>query len=140
MPRPWHRGGLAVRATGVRKAGTLSAVMDVAREVARLQQLRVRPEPDRSISGLISAVAAEAQRARKRLGSFVDLWEGVVPPQLASHTRVVALRGGIAHVTVDSSSTAFEIDRRLREGMEGDLRRAWGKTLIRVKITVGSMR
>ena len=85
-------------------------------------------------------MAAEARRAQGRLGSFVDLWEGLVPGEVASHTRVVAVRGGIAHVTVDTSSTAYEIDRLLREGLEQQLRRAYGKTLVRVKVTVGRFR
>jgi hypothetical protein len=113
---------------------------DAAREIARLQEQRVRPEPERSIGGLVSAVAVEAQQAQKRLGSFVDLWEGLVPPEVASHTKVVGLRGGVAHVTVDTSSTAYQIDRCLREGLEQQLRRAYGKTLTRVKVTVGKFR
>jgi hypothetical protein len=113
---------------------------DAAREIARLQECRVRPEPERSIGDLVSEVAAAAKQAQKRLGSFVDLWEGLVPPELASHTRVVAVRGGVAHVTVDTSSTAYEIDRCLREGLEQKLRRAYGKTLMRVKVTVGQFR
>ncbi|MHC4128624.1 MAG: DciA family protein [Planctomycetota bacterium] len=100
----------------------------------------MRPEPDRTIGGLVSAVATEAKQAQKRLGSFVDLWEGLVPAEVASHTRVVALRGGVAHVTVDTSSTAYQIDRCLREGLEQQLRRAYGKTLTRVKVTVGKFR
>jgi hypothetical protein len=110
---------------------------DAAEQIARLREQRVRPEPDRTIGGLVSAVAREARRAQGRLGSFVDLWEGLVPAELASHTKVVAMRGGIAHVTVDASSAAYEIDRRLREGLEEQLRRAYGKTLVRVKVTVG---
>jgi len=113
---------------------------DAADQIARLQNQRVRPEPDRSIVGLVSSMAAEARRAQKRLGSFVDLWEGLVPAEVAAHTKVVALRGGVAHVTVDTSSTAYEIDRCLREGLEQQLRRAYGKTLIRVKVTVGRFR
>ncbi|MHC4218099.1 MAG: DciA family protein [Planctomycetota bacterium] len=113
---------------------------DAFERIARLQEQHRRPEPDRSIGGLVSSVAVEAERTQQRLGSFVDLWEGLVPADVASHTRVVGLRGGVAHVTVDSSSTAYEIDRRLREGLEQQLRRAYGKTLIRVKVTVGEFR
>jgi hypothetical protein len=113
---------------------------DAAQEIARLRELRARPELDRSIGGLVSAVAADAKHAQKRVGSFVDLWEGLVPAELAPHTRVVGIRGGVAHVTVDSSCTAFEIDRCLREGLEQQLRRAYGKTLMRVKVTVGRPR
>jgi hypothetical protein len=113
---------------------------DAAEQIARLQAQRSRPEPDRTIGDLVSSVVKEAKRAQGRLGSFVDLWEGLVPAEIASHTKVVAMRGGIAHVTVDTSSTAYEIDRRLREGLEQQLRRAYGKTLVRVKVTVGRFR
>jgi hypothetical protein len=122
------------------EAGTLTPMPDAADQIARLQRQRGRAEPDRSIGGLVSSLAAEAKRAQKRLGSFVDLWEGLVPFEVASHTRVVGLRGGIAHVTVDTSSTAYELDRCLREGLEQQLRRAYGKTLLRVKVTVGQFR
>ncbi len=67
----------------------------------------------------------------------MDLWENVVPADLSPHTRITALRGGVAHVTVDNSATAYELDRRLREGLEQQMRRAFGKTLVRVKISVG---
>ncbi len=110
---------------------------DAAQKLARLQALRVRSEPDRSIGALIAAVAGRAKRDQKRLGSFVDLWEGVMPPELAARSRVVTVRGGVVHVSVDSSSAAYEVDRRLREGAEQQLRRAYGKTLLRVKVTVG---
>lgn len=105
----------------------------------RLRALRARPMRSAAIGGLVADMAAGARRAEKRLGSFVDLWEGVLPPELAVRTTVSALRGGVAHVVVDSSATAWEIDRRLREGLEHDLRRAFGRTLVRVKLTVGEV-
>ncbi len=92
-----------------------------------------------SISPLVAGKAAEARRTERGLGSFVDLWEGVVPRELAMRTRVTALRGGVAHVAVDSSSTAWELDRLLREGVQEQLRRAYGRTLMRVRITVGDV-
>ena len=110
-----------------------------ARMIEKLREWRRRPEPELSIGPLISDRATYAKRAEKRLGSFVDLWEGVMPGELTCRTRVTSLRSGVAHVTVDSSSTAYEIDRQLREGLEQQLRQAFGKTLIRVRITVGEL-
>ena len=49
------------------------------------------------------------------------------------------MRSGVAYVTVDSSSTGYELDRRLREGLEQQLRQAFGKTLVRVRISVGKL-
>ncbi len=62
----------------------------------------------------------------------------MLPDALASHTRVTAVRGGVVHVTVDTSATAYELDRRLREGLEQQMRRAYGKTFVRVRVKVGS--
>ena len=109
------------------------------RMIEKLREWRGRPERDLSIGPLISERATYAKRAEKRIGSFVDLWEGVMGGELACRTRVTALRSGVAHVTVDSSSTAYEVDRQLREGLEQKLRQAFGKTLIRVRITVGQL-
>ncbi len=107
---------------------------------ARLEQLRnwrARPDREVAIGSLIDAKLADAQRTRKRLGSFVELWETVLPDELAAHTRVTGIRGGVVQVAVDSSATAYELDRRLREGLEEQMRRAYGKTFVRVRITVG---
>ena len=112
---------------------------DAPTQLLKLQEWRGRREPETDIGPLIAQRAVEARRAERRLGSFVDLWEGVIPGELACHTRVTSLRSGVAYVTVDSSSTGYEIDRRLREGLEHQLRQAFGKTLIRVKISVGEL-
>ena len=90
-----------------------------------------------AVGPVIASTLAEAQRAKKHLGSFVELWESVLPDELAVHTRVTGLRSGVVQVTVDTSATAYELDRCLREGVEQQIRRAFGKTLLRVKITVG---
>ncbi len=50
---------------------------------------------------------------------------------------MTAIRGGVVQVTVDTSATAYELDRRLREGLEQQMRRAYGKTFVRVKVKVG---
>ena len=111
---------------------------DPARRLEQLRNWRMRPERDDAIASLIDARAADAERTRKRLGSFVELWETVLPDDLATHTRVTAIRGGVVQVTVDSSATAYELDRCLREGLEEQMRRAYGKTFVRVKVQVVS--
>ena len=110
---------------------------DVSNRVEQLRAWRARPEREVAVGPLIESKLADARRAQKQLGSFVELWESVLPAELAVHTRVTGLRSGVVHVTVDTSATAYELDRCLREGLEQQMRRAYGKTLMRVKITVG---
>ena len=106
--------------------------------IGQLRNWRARPDRAVAIGSLIEAKRVEVERVRKRLGSFVELWETVLPDELAAHTRVTAIRGGVVHVTVDTSATAYELDRRLREGLEQQMRRAYGKTFVRVKVKVES--
>ena len=106
-------------------------------DIEQLRNWRARPDREVAIGSLIEEKLVEAERVRKRLGSFVELWETVLPDELAAHTRVTAIRGGVVQVTVDSSATAYELDRRLREGLEQQMRRAYGKTFVRVKVKVG---
>ena len=110
---------------------------DPAGRLEQLRNWRARPDRVVAIGPLIDAKLADAQRTRKRLGSFVELWETVLPDELAAHTRVTGIRGGVVRVSVDTSATAYELDRRLREGLEEQMRRAYGKTFVRVRITVG---
>ena len=112
-------------------------VSTAAHRVEQLRAWRARPEREVVVRPLIESKLADAHRAQKQLGSFVELWEAVLPAELALHTRVTGLRSGVVHVTVDTSATAYELDRCLREGLEQQMRRAFGKTLMRVKITVG---
>jgi hypothetical protein len=91
-------------------------------EIERLRALQQRPQRDLSIEGIIRATAETARKTQKRLGSIIDLWEELVPQELAARTRIDHIRGGTLHVSVDSSSTAYELDRLLRESLERDLR------------------
>ena len=68
-------------------------------------------------------MAQRADRTQQRLGAFVDLWEALLPAEVAGRTRVSALRGGVVMVVADSAATAYELDRRLRGGLESELRR-----------------
>jgi hypothetical protein len=97
---------------------------------------RARPGRDLSIAPLIAATADSASRAHKKLGELIEVWETVVPPSLACHTSLTGLRRGVLHVTVDSSSSLFELDRQLRSGLTDQLRREFRGSLVRVKARI----
>lgn len=86
--------------------------------------------------GVVQSTAENARRTHKRLGSIIDLWELLVPAELATRTRIQHMRGGMLHVHVDSSATAYELDRLLREGLEQEIRSRYRGTLARVRVRV----
>ncbi len=116
----------------------MTTMSDALKTLERLRRLRSRPGPDTSIAELVAATARDAMRTHKRLGSLIQLWESLIPKDLANHTRVSGIRGGVGHVVVDSAATAYELDRHLRGGLEDQIRQRYPATLTRIKVTVGN--
>lgn len=114
----------------------MESAEQAARAIERLREYRVRRKPDLSVTPMIEAIARRSTRAEKRLGQLVDLWEAGIPPEIAAHTRLKSLRGGVLHATADSAAVAYELDRLLREGLLATLRKSYNGPLSRVRVTV----
>ena len=110
---------------------------EALQRLERLRQRRTRSEADPSIGRVVSGVAERAARTQRRLGALTDVWESLVPAEIVARTRLTSLRGGVARVVVDSASTAYELDRMLRGGLEQQLRRRFRGTLMRIRISIG---
>jgi hypothetical protein len=108
-----------------------------AREIERLRALRVRRRRDTSIGEVVTRTRDHASSVERRLGRLIEAWETVVPGELAARTAITSLRGGVVHVTADSSPVAYEVNRLLREGGLTLLRSRTGAAVARVKVTVG---
>src|SRR5436190_4217001 len=106
-------------------------------EIERLRKHRARPGREMSTATTISAIAGDTTRTHKKLGQLIELWEQLVPADLASQTSITSLRGGIAQVQVNSAAAGFEIDRLLRSRLLVQLRGGFAGTLHRVKVKVG---
>ncbi|MEM7228341.1 MAG: DciA family protein [Planctomycetota bacterium] len=110
---------------------------DPSRELLRICANRQRPQRTLGVTKLIERVEHNARKTEKRLGQLTALWESVVPPELAVHTRLVGLRGGTLDVIADSAPVRYELDRLLRGGGEHSLRRRYRGSLRSVRIRVG---
>ncbi len=106
------------------------------RQIEQLRRHRVRGGRDPSITRFVEAVQDQATRSHRKLGQLIDLWEQVIPPEIARRTALTGLRGGTAHVAVDSASTSYEVDRLLREGALGVLKRQFKGSLHRVRVRI----
>jgi hypothetical protein len=111
-----------------------------AREIDRLRAARAWRTKDLAITDIVAAAQRQATEVYRRLGELIELWEAHVPEEIAAHTRLTAVRGGVLHVAVDSSAIAYELDRFLREGLLLTLRQQHRRTLTRVKVTLAPMK
>lgn len=109
--------------------------------LTRLDQLRARrarPQPKWSIDGLIDAVEKDSRKRQRNLGELIELWERLLPPEVARQTKLQTFRAGVLTVIVETSPARFELDRALRGGLEAALRQAFRGSLVRVKVIVGT--
>jgi len=98
--------------------------MAVDRHEQRLRQFAARPrpaEPDLSLTFLRDTFKRDVEKPMKQLVQLAALWGQLVPPELASHTKLESLSRGVLRVAVDSSSRLYELDRLLRSGLQSQL-------------------
>ena len=106
----------------------------------RLRQLQAWRGPaqrTRTMGDAIASLQRSAEKTHRQLGSFVEAWDALLPSELSSQTCVEAKRGGVVHVRVGNASDAWELDRRLREGLLGELRSRCSGAISRVQVRVG---
>ncbi len=107
---------------------------------SRLESLRshrTRPERDASMHAIFEATSKSLDRARKRLSGAGAAWQAVCPPDLADLVQVDGLRHGVLTLRVRNSAASYELDRRLREGLETLLIAQSRAPVRRVKVVVG---
>ena len=107
------------------------------RELEERRQQRVFPPRDDSMAFVSAMFKRDIARPFKQLGELVELWEQLLPAELVAATRLESLSRGVLSVAVDSSARLYDLDRRLREGLERELiTRHRGPAFRRVKLRV----
>ena len=106
--------------------------------LARIAPYRKRREFDPSIESILDTTRKKARRDEKRLASFTEAWEMLVPPDVLASCRLAGARGSTITIEVDSSPAKYELDRLLRNGLEANLRRLYTGPLTKIRTRLGS--
>jgi hypothetical protein len=78
------------------------------------------------------------QKPFKQLHAMAEVWSQLVPAHLVKKTRLVSLQRGVLQVMVDSSSTLYELDRLLRQGLQMQIiREHKGPAVSRIQLRIG---
>jgi hypothetical protein len=98
--------------------------------IERLEGLR----PSRAIrerktdtTQLFASIAREQKRAAKALGGVAEVFEAIVPPELARECGLAGMRGGLLTIEACSSAARYALDRFLRDGGEAALVRGFAE-------------
>ncbi len=102
------------------RLGARDRLTPAARRLELLRSRRTRTAPDRSIQNPVTAIALQLQQAKRDAGPMAQLWNELIPQELARHTRL-RLDKGTLRVSVTDSSCRFALDRLLRAGIQDQL-------------------
>ena len=109
-------------------------MLDPINEIENLREWRSRKGRDLSIIGAVEGIQTSARQSHRKLGELIDLWNELLPDDLARASRLRGIRGGLLQVEVESSAKLYDIDRRFREGRLQELRSRYHGTLVRGKL------
>ena len=105
----------------------------------RLRRVKARPEPDMSLAFLAQQFEHQVAKPFAQMGPITTLWQELVPPHLLAHTKLMGLSRGVLRVIVDSASVHYELDQRLRKGLEQQLIARHTGSLSRIRLQVGEI-
>lgn len=105
-----------------------------------LRHWRNRVERDLSLQFMQAEFKNEIQKPYKQLCQMTEVWTTLVPADLQAKTRLESLSRGVLRVIVDSSSSLYELDRLLRQGLEQQIIVAHkGPAVRKIQLRVGQV-
>ena len=108
------------------------------RRLDRLRQWRNRPPRDQTLAFLVDHVKAQVVRPHRQVGQLAELWQELVPAEMADRTTLASFTRGILTVHVPDSALLYQLDRLLRGGIEQQLRQRSKTTLRSVRLKVSA--
>jgi hypothetical protein len=74
-----------------------------------------------------------AKRVRQ-VGKLADVWDEVLPRELAEHTSLLGFTRGVLTVGVDSASHRFLLQTQLQAGLKKKIQSHFGGAIRRIKL------
>lgn len=73
----------------------------------------------------------------RQIGRLAEVWDDLIPPNLAEHTALEGFRSGTLTVIVDSSPHRFQLRQLLDGGLLGEIRSRFSGALNKVRLIPG---
>ena len=109
---------------------------DASIKIEQLRKWRSRRKKDLSIDSVIRVFCRSLKKTNTQLVQLQVAWKEFVPQRLQQVAVPIALRSGVLEVSVDSSPTAFQINRLIRSGLLRQLQQRCGGTLRQIRVRV----
>ena len=108
---------------------------------AKLQTIWQQRQFFRNPSALAEPIALLMKRTLgkkvKQLSRLSEIWDEVVPEQIARHTALESFNRGVLTVTVDSSTHRFQLQSLINGGLGKLIQQQFGGAINRIKLLPG---
>ena len=105
------------------------------RTVWQQRQFDHRASPiSRPLTSLMKYTLAKRVR---QLSKLSEVWDDVVPQEIAEHTALESFNRGVLSVLVDSASHRFQLQTMLDGGLTGEIRARFSGALNKIKLVMG---
>jgi len=73
----------------------------------------------------------------KQLSKLAEVWDEVIPEEIAEHTALDSFNHGTLTVVVDSSPHRFQLNMLLAGGLKKEIQKRFAGTLNKIRLTPG---
>lgn len=111
--------------------------MDDAQLRTVWQQRQFNPRASHISQPLASLMKYTLAKRVRQLSKLSEVWDDVVPQEIAEHTALESFNRGVLSVLVDSASHRFQLQTLLDGGLTGEIRFRFSGALNKIKLKLG---
>lgn len=111
--------------------------MDDAQLRTVWQQRQFRSHPAPVAQPMATLMKHTLAKRVRRLSALAEVWDEVIPAEIAEHTALESFNRGVLTVMVDSAPHRFQLQTLLSGGLQKEIRQRFGGPLNRVRLVPG---
>jgi len=113
--------------------------MDDAQLQTVFQQRKWAWQPSLLSEPLATLMKHNLGRKVRQLSAIAEIWDRVIPSELASHTALEGITRGVLRVTVDSAPHRFQLKTLLDGGLTRVIREQYSGPLNKINLVPGQL-
>lgn len=106
------------------------------RQLENLRNWRANKERDISITTSIIQLQRNLKKSNRQLSQIADVWKLEVPHHIYENTHPISLKRGVLEIAANGSSTAYQLQRLIRNGLLDSLQKRVTRPLKKIKVTL----
>ena len=109
---------------------------NLSNKLEQIRSWRERNFRDLSIEPTIIELRKSLKKTNKQLSQILEVWDVEVPEQIRLRAIPTSLRRGTLEVTIDDSSTSYQLNQLIRAGLLSTMQSKCGGGITKIKVRI----